>query len=258
VGKKSSKKIEKSVDTRNAICESHPAHGNKTLNIMRTKTMLLSALLGTLGSVSLMAQSTNVYSLNAVGYINITAEPGFNIISCPLIASPDNTINTLLTNSTGQYKKWQFYAWNPTTGAYTEDIGGPAAWGSGGAETLNPGQAGWLYNPSNTPVTITFVGTVPSGTNAVTLLPASFNLVSSILPTSGDIVTNGLMNFTNGVKKDQVYMWNTSDAAYTETIAGPTGWPGGDPIQTNVGGGFWYYNAQATNNYWTESFSVNQ
>ena len=50
---------------------------------MRTKTMLLSALLGTLGSVSLMAQSTNVYSLNAVGYINVTVQPGFNIVSCP-------------------------------------------------------------------------------------------------------------------------------------------------------------------------------
>ncbi len=70
--------------------------------------MLLSALLGTLGSVSLMAQSTNVYSLNAVGYINVTIDPGYNIISCPLIASPDNTINTLLTNGTGQFKGFKF------------------------------------------------------------------------------------------------------------------------------------------------------
>jgi len=217
----------------------------------------MSALLGALGSISVMAQSTNVYSLNAVGYINITAEPGFNIVSCPLIASPDNTINTLLSPTNGAFKKWQFWAWNPGTAAYTEDIGLGSSWGSGGAETLNPGQAGWLYNPSNTPVTITFVGTVPSGTNSVTLLANSFNLVSSILPTSGDIVTNSLMSFTNGVKKDQVWTWNTSTASYTEYIDLASGWPT-DPIQTNVGGGFWYFNNQATNNYWTESFSVNQ
>jgi hypothetical protein len=227
---------------------------------MRTKTMLLSALLGTLGSVSVMAQSTNVYSLNAVGYINITAQPGFNIISCPLIASPDNTINTLLTNGSGQYKKWQFYAWSPATAAYIEDIGNGGGWLNLGVETLNPGQAGWLYNPSNTPVTITFVGTVPSGTNSVTLVSNSFNLISSILPTSGDIVTNTLMNFTNGVKKDQAYMWNNATASYTESIAGANGtWPvGGNPYETNVGGGFWYLNSQTTNNFWTESFSVNQ
>ena len=48
---------------------------------MRTKTMLLSALLGGLGSVSLMAQSTNVYSLNAVGYINITVQNPATILS---------------------------------------------------------------------------------------------------------------------------------------------------------------------------------
>jgi hypothetical protein len=225
---------------------------------MRTKTILLSALLGSLGSISLMAQSTNVYSLNAVGYINVTLEPGFNIVSCPLIASPDNTLNSILSDTNGQFKKWQFWNWNPAGGSYTEDIGGPAAWGGGGTETLNPGQAAWLFNPSNTASTVTFVGTVPSGTNAVTLLADTFNLVSSILPTSGDLVTNSLMNFTNGVRKDQVWEWNPSTAAYVETIAGPTGWPGGNPVQATVGSGIWYFNAQATNNYWTESFSVNQ
>jgi len=225
---------------------------------MRTKTMLLSALLGTLGSVSVMAQSTNVYSLNAVGYVNVTVVPGFNIISCPLIASPDNTLNTVLTNGSGIYKKFQFYSWSPSTATYVSDTGGPSSWAGGGTETLNPGQAAWLYNPNATNVTVTFVGTVPSGTNSITLYSNSFNLVSSILPTSGDIVTNSLMNFTNGVKKDQVFMWNPTLAAYTQTTAGPSSWPGGDPIETNVGGGFWYFNAQTTNNFWTESFSVNQ
>jgi len=217
----------------------------------------MSALLGTLGSISVMAQSTNVYSLNAVGYINVSLEPGFNIVSCPLIASPDNTINTLLPDTNGLYRHFQFWDWNPSTAAYTEDIGLGAGWASGGTETLNPGQASWLYNPSNYVVTVTFVGTVPPGTNSVTLLPDTFNLVSSILPTSGDIVTNSLMNFTNAVHLDQAWIWDPVGQAYTEDIKLPAGWSA-DPIQTNVGGGFWYYNHQATNNYWTESFSVNQ
>src|ERR1700691_5229746 len=108
---------------------------------MRTKTMLLSALLGTLGSVSVMAQSTNVYSLNAVGYINITIYPGFNMISCPLIASPDNTINTLLSNTNGQYKKQQVWSYTATNSQpYFEEIGSATGWNQGGNTTINPGQ----------------------------------------------------------------------------------------------------------------------
>jgi hypothetical protein len=225
---------------------------------MRTKTMLLSALLGGLGSVSLMAQSTNVYSLNAVGYINVTVQPGFNIVSCPLIASPDNTINTLLTNGTGQYKKWQFWGYSPS-GGYKEEIGTATGWNGGGTSVLAPGQAAWLFNPGSSPSNVTFVGTVPSGSLTNTLTHNSFNLVSSVLPTSGDLITNTLMNLTTATKKDQVWMFTAgAGGGYKETIATATGWNAGDPAQANVGGGFWYFNAQATNNNWIESFSVGQ
>lgn len=145
---------------------------------MRTKTMLLSALIGTIGAVSAMAQ-TNVYSLNAVGYINITAYPGFNMISCPLIASPDNTLNTLLPDTNGAYKKWQVWTFNPTANPqYVEDVGVAAGWLNGGTETISPGAAVWLFNPSNVSYTVTFVGTVPTGPSSVTLYPDSFNMVS--------------------------------------------------------------------------------
>jgi hypothetical protein len=224
---------------------------------MRTKTVLLSALLGALGSVSVHAQ--NVYSLNAVGYINVVANPGFNIISCPLIASPDNTINTLLVNTNGQYKKMQVWAFNPTNNPqYFEEIGSGSGWNNGGLTTINPGQAIWFNNISNSPVTITFVGTVPTGVSSNTLYPQSFNLVGSVVPASGDIVTNSIMNFTNFVKKDQVWTFNpTNNPSYFETIASSSAWNNGDPQLAVVGGGFWYLNNQATNNYWVENYSVN-
>ncbi len=220
--------------------------------------MLLSALLGTLGSVSLMAQSTNVYSLNAVGYINVTVEPGFNIVSCPLIASPDNTINTLLTNGTGQFKKWGFFAFNPASGSYdTEAIGTGTGWTGGGTNTLAPGQAAWLFNPSSVATNITFVGTVPSGSITNSISPG-FNLISSVLPTSGNIVTNTLMNFTTQVKKDQVFTFNATTQTYNPAdIATATGWTA-DPVQANVGGGFWYVNNTNVVNNWVENFSVGQ
>jgi hypothetical protein len=228
---------------------------------MRTKTMLLSALLGALGSVSVHAQ--NVYSLNAVGYINVTVYPGYNIIACPLIASPDNTINTLLNNSNGQYKKWQVYTYTPTnSNPYTLDSGVATSWNGGGTETINPGQAIWLFNPSNITTNVTFVGTVPTGPITNLLYSDSYNLISTAVPAAGDIVTNSLMLFSNAVKKDQVYTYIPTNAnPYTLYSATgnnlSTNWPSGDPIIPWVGAGFWYYNAQATNNYWVEDYVVN-
>jgi hypothetical protein len=229
---------------------------------MRTKTILLSALLGALGSVSVMAQA-NVYSLNAVGYINVTIYPGYNIISVPLLASPDNTLNTLLPNTNGQYRHWDVYFYNPTNATpYSEEIGLGSVWGSGGTETIAPGVGVWLYNPSNTITTVTFVGTVPSS-NTTTLYPASFNLIASAIPASGDMITNSLMLFSNGVKHDDVYTYvPTNTPPYTEYIATgnnlTTSWPAGDPQVPFVGAGFWYFNDQATNNYWVQNYSVAQ
>jgi len=224
---------------------------------MRTKTMLLSALLGSLGSVSLMAQSTNVYSLNAVGYINITVQPGFNIVSCPLIGSPDNTLNTLLPDTTGQYKKWQFWGYAPGTG-YTEELGDPTGWSVGGHSTLSPGQAAWLFNPGSSPSNIIFVGTVPSGSITNPMTPG-FNLVSSVLPINGDLVTNSLSLLKGANKKDQVWTY-APGTGYTETIATTaTTWNNGDPTEAAVGGGFWYNNLQtSTNSSWVETFTVGQ
>jgi hypothetical protein len=234
---------------------------------MRTKTMLLSALLGTLGSVSLLAQSTNVYSLNAVGYINVTVTPGFNMIACPLVCSPDNTLNTLMNNAGNTYKTVTIYQWL-SSGSYTNDSGSVAlstytnGWVNGGFIALNPGTAAWFFNPNATNMTLTFVGTVPQGSLTNTLTPG-FNMASSIVPTSGDLVTNGITLLTSQAKHDTIYTWDNINHAYDgfswtpangwiSTIAGLT-----DPIVTNVGEGFWYLVAGATSENWVENFSVN-
>jgi len=223
--------------------------------------MLLSALLGALGSVSVMAQ-TNVYSLNAVGYINVTLSPGFNIVSCPLLCTDptgaqDNTLSNLFVNTNGQYKGWQVYGWN---GNYINDSGTRGGWADGGNQTINPGQAIWMQNPSNITTTVTFVGTVPTGPLTNVLSPG-YNLIGSIVPASGDIVTNSIMNFTNAFKHDAVYAYNPLTTNYLDYSAAgnPVNWNAdGDPILPSVGGGFWYFNATTANvtNYWVENYSV--
>jgi len=241
---------------------------------MRTKTLLLSALLGALGSVSVHAQ--NVYSLNAVGYINETIYPGYNLISCPLLTSPDQTLNTILPNGTGTggpYNGDTVYFFSPTTG-YTSTQGRAAGTGgtgwTGGASTnvIPPGTGFWLYSGATSNTTVTLVGTVPSGpyTNS---LQVGYNLVSSIVPVSGDIYSNTISAFTNVNSGDSLYIFDPTKQSYTfaykavnPAIAGNGGSPwklsaGGDPVIPNVGEAFFYYAGTAAIN-WVENYSVSQ
>jgi hypothetical protein len=233
---------------------------------MRTKTVLLSALVGAIGTVSALAQ-TNVYSLNAVGYINVTMYPGYNIITCPLVASPDNTIGTLLNNTNGQY---QAGARNPAqvfayvNGAYTSDTASsattPSGWGGGGTITMNPGQAIFFFNPASSNMSATFVGTVPTGSMTNALLPG-YNLVGSIVPVSGDIVTNTISTFTNGQnsgRSSDVLFTYTAGVGYSQNTFTAGAWSAGDPTLTNTSEGFFFFNALATTNNWVENYSVSQ
>jgi hypothetical protein len=245
---------------------------------MRTKTLALSALLGLLGSASVMAQS--VYSINSVGYINTTFAPGtFSLLTCPLIASPDNTLNTLMPDTNGQYKHAIVYSFSG--GIYTvEEIGvalgaNASGWSGGGADiALTPGTACFFYNSTTAAMSATFVGTVPQNSTPISaqlpngltnFLTPGLNLVGSIVPSSGDITTN-IMSFTNQNKHDYVYTYDATNGGFSSQliVVAPgvgTGynneWLGGDPVLDQVSYGFYYWNNKSTNLNWVENFSIN-
>jgi hypothetical protein len=270
---------------------------------MRTKTLALSALLGMLGTASLVAQ-TNVYSINAVGYINVTLYPGYNLITCPLITSPDNTISTLLNNSNGQYQIGSGHsALRATVFQYINGIGYvagdqadktvlPSGWSQTGTNTILPGQAIWFQNPgtigTGSNMLATFVGTVPQANNynlTNTLYPG-YNLVGSIIPSSGDIVTNSITDIgTNGPggnsgllakgpsNGDAIFVFDpTYDAGiggqggystgqggvYSVNHAGTkSSWSSPDPATATVYQGFWYQSTTNVPNNWVENFTIN-
>jgi hypothetical protein len=236
---------------------------------MRTKTLLLSTLLGAIGTVGLHAQS--VYSLNAVGYINVTFPAAtYTILTVPLQASPDNTLNTLLPNTSGQYKKAQVFQFTGGTFTVTE-VGvstnvNATGWATGGADvTINPGQAVWFYNPTATAMTATFVGSVLTGPQTNALIPG-YNLVGSIVPASGDIVSNSITSLTNVSRHDFVYQYDPVNGYGPQDAVVASGlgtgynneWTAGDPVVPNVYDGFWYFNNATTNNNWVENYSVGQ
>jgi hypothetical protein len=255
---------------------------------MRTKTLALSAVLGMLGTASVMAQA-NVYSLNAVGYINVTMPPGYSIVTCPLIVGTDpnhptltNDLNVLFPQGADQYDGGQVLSYINGTGFGPGDIGSTSgSWAGGGTITLLPGSAVFFLNNTANPMTATFVGTVPQGSLTNTIV-TGYNLVGSMVPTSGDFVLNTILDgggsYVNGFGPngpsfgDQLYFYTPGQG-----YAGPSGncifggsgsWTGGSganqapatPPAVDNGGvaeGFWYFSNGSTPNNWIENFLVN-
>src|SRR5713226_3736027 len=79
---------------------------------MRTKTLLLTAALSAAGALTSMAQ---VYSVNIVGYINLSIPAGFSMMANQLNNSVDNKVTTLLPAPPLGTAVFQFV---PASGSY--------------------------------------------------------------------------------------------------------------------------------------------
>jgi hypothetical protein len=206
---------------------------------MRTKTLLLSAAVGAAG---LLAANAQVYSVNAVGYVNLDIPVGYSIIANPLDAA-DNTVGALFpVGSLPNFS--QVLKWNGT--GFTINTLTPGGWNTP-SMTLNPGE-GAFVNVSAAR-TVTFVGEVMQGALA-TPLAAGYNLVGSQVPQQATTTVleldSALGNFS------QVLTWNGSGyVIHTKT---PGGWSP-NVATINVGQGFFVNTAAATS--WNRTFSVN-
>jgi hypothetical protein len=214
-----------------------------------------------------------VYSVNAVGYVNLTMKPKFNLIANQLIRSPDATLATLFpavpvesqvfTYEAGLYKAAIYL---PADGGWLHPITGAPS-----DITLNPGQGAFFYNAS-TPaadVTVTFVGDVPQG-NVGLSFPQFFTLAASVVPQAITLTpANGLPDR----QEAQFLTYDTTSQSYNTALyndGGPLngqvppgiGWQNsitGDPATPTltVGQGFFIYNPSAAAYVWTRTFSVN-
>jgi len=218
-----------------------------------------------------MAQ-TNVYSLNAVGYINVTCNPGFTMISDQLWANPGtpNYLGTVMpAPADGSGDSDLLYKWTGSGFAvYTMDSGVPTGWDNvtvngqqqnpGTNVTLNPGEAAFFDNDSGGgAITFTFVGTVPQGTNTVNI-STGFNLISSIVPQSGHLHADlGFPVSASGSQDgDSAYLFSNSTGYSVFTPDSGTG--SFDPSDPNVAVGTGLFYVAAGPVTWTRIFSVNQ
>jgi hypothetical protein len=177
---------------------------------MRTKTLLLIAAVGAASVASSMAQ---VYSVNAVGYVNKTVPAkGFALISNPLKAT-DNSIAALFAGVPDGTKVFKYI---PGAGggykiAQYDELGGSFTPADVAKLTVVPGEGVFVQNPGTTPLNITFVGEVPQGQLDTTLVPG-YQIVSSQVPQAGDLTALGY----TPADGDKVYQFITNDTDPTK------------------------------------------
>jgi hypothetical protein len=216
---------------------------------MRTKALVCAAVLAA-GLASSMAQS-NVYSLNVVGYYNVTVPQNGLYMVANQLNTTNNTIQSLLPtvpNDTTLYK----YTGGGYTVAQWEDYN--PGWDNG-AITLNPGETAFVRDPG-TPggLQLTFVGEVLQGS-----LSNSFNhnvvcFRSSMVPQAASLAVLGIV----GENDDTCYVYTGGGYAVSQFEDYNPGWDfdsTGNGPTIAVGQGFGFFKAGPTT-AWVRNFTV--
>ncbi|MGA4643817.1 hypothetical protein [Limisphaera sp. 4302-co] len=209
---------------------------------MRTKALLAAAAFAA-GLAASMAQ--NVYSLNVVGYYNITIPPNSFALIANQLNTTNNTLGSLIPSAPDgtQFFKFSGTGWDTYT--YDELEGG---WLPNGNVSLNPGEGGFVRNNTANALTITFVGEVLQGslTNPV---PAGFSVRSSMVPQAGTL-TQLAFPAADG---DQVFVYRGGSyvgATYDEL---EQGWL---PAEPNLGVGEAFFSRKSAPATWVRNFTV--
>jgi hypothetical protein len=223
---------------------------------MRTKTLLLTAALSAAGIATSMAQA--VYSVNAVGYVNTTLAPGFNLISNPLDNKTGNTIANLFGTGMNPVPEGLIvYHFDPATDQYVSAVYDPFLGGWDPVANANtviaPGNGVFVFLPGAANSTVTFVGEVPQG-NLSNPLPQGFSIKASQVPQAGTVSTQLGYPAAEG---DIFYTYNTTAKRYDSAVFDPFlgGW---DPAEPTLAVGQAAFVFRPTAGTWTRNFNVNQ
>lgn len=223
---------------------------------MKTKALLLAAAVMAVGAGTSMAQ---VYSANAVGYVNLSLPAGFSIIANPL----NNTNNSLSTILAAAPNGTVVYRFDTTTMGYVSSTKTSfAGWQPN--LVFNPGEGFFIRLAA--PLNLTFVGEVPQGNLSNPLVGGNaFQIRASQVPQSLPLGRPTAVNPTLGFPanaQDRVWLFLNPPGSYSSyTFFGNT-WVGaaannGDGPTIPVGTGFFLQKTGAASQSWDRNFSVN-
>jgi hypothetical protein len=220
-----------------------------------------------------------VYSVNAVGYVNVSVPAGKQaILNNPLIGT-NNNVNTImpLPNNAG-YAASALFRYDSLANPpvfkdpieWFDDFGWFSA--SDDNPTLAPGEGFYFRNANTVAANLTFVGEVPQG-HLVNVIPGSSRLAfrGSQTPRAlplGDTTINaaGTLQFP-AEAGDAVFFFNVTTARFDDPFEyfQDYGWfaatgdqgPAGPVINVATGFVVRSLNAQLSGKNWIQDFSVN-
>jgi hypothetical protein len=226
---------------------------------MRTKALLLAAAFAAAGVATSVAQ---VYSVNAVGYVNVTAPSGFSLIANPLNAGAgNNTVanlfdKTKVTPSLPLNSK--VYVYDTTTGLFKTITFSPLSqtWNpaSDAASVIDPGNGVFFQNPSASAITITFVGEVPQGPLS-NPIPTGFSIKANQVPQAVKPDSVGYP----GAPNDKIFQYVPATGIYNTYTFSPLSQAWNPVLPAFPVGEAWYaFRAPANGaTSWNRTFSVN-
>jgi hypothetical protein len=231
---------------------------------MRTKALLTAAALAA-GALSTMAQS-NVYSLNIVGYANVSVPAGNFTYSNPLDLDGTNNADNVLAAlpDASIVAVWTGNSFNTW---WVENIGDPGGrWWTDSSDSVHktppliPPGKGFYISPGSV-YTNTFVGNVvpaPGTTNSLAI-GAGNSLIGSPLPISGTLSNAAFQLSIPDATIISVWAGNHFNTYWVENIGDPGGawWTDSSdsvhavPPTINIGGAFYISPGSAFN--WQQS-----
>jgi hypothetical protein len=191
------------------------------------------------------AVAQTVYSVNAVGFVNVDLKPGFNMVANPLDATA-NTVAGLFGTALPEGAIVYKYASGTGFSVNAFEFG---EWGQP-TQTLNPGEGAFVFIPGTTAAKVTFVGEVKQG-HLVTPIPAGFSIKASQVPQEAQLDTILKFPVAEG---DQIYLFKNATGSYSTHSFEFGEW--NIPPVPKVGEAFFVSKLAATD--WVRDFSVNQ
>lgn len=222
---------------------------------MKTKALILAAAFAAAGVATSSAQ---VYSVNAVGYVNVSLPSGFSLVANPLNAGAgNNTVAKLFSNitpsvpgnskvfvfdnATGLFKTITFsplsQTWNPPADAAIE---------------ITPGNGVFFQNPTANALTVTFVGEVMQGALS-NPLPLGFSIKANQVPQAGKPDDFGFPGSPN----DKIFRFIPSTGVYNTFTFSPLSQSWNPTLPSiPVGEAFYVFRATSAGT-WSRTFNVN-
>jgi hypothetical protein len=230
---------------------------------MKSKPILITPVLAVawLGALQQPGCAQDVYSLNVVGYINVTMQRGWNLVADQLEPMEPATSNAnSIFDGSSPADGSLLCRFNPATQSFYDAVHyfHGVGWDPPSHNTNDPvlnlpvGDGFFVWTPTNW--TATFVGQVLQGT-LINPLPANYSLKACMVPLGGGLTSvEGFPPINNA----RVYFFQRATQNYTGAYRyiTPVGWqnPPGEPID-RVGESFFLHNP-GPDAVWLMNFTV--